>query len=179
VHPLPEAAFTSTPAEASLENPTIQFSNQSAGATQYSYYFGDPNQSSVMLPNTAFTYSDTGSFEVNLQVSNEFGCTDDAFQTIHIGGFMAFYLPKAFSPNQDGLNDFYMPKATGMAPEGFEMRIYDRWGAEIFFSNQWDKGWDGTYNGKAVQVDMYVCKVKYFDKRGNSSSKIEAVTVTE
>jgi gliding motility-associated-like protein len=179
VHPLPEAAFTSTPIEASLENPTIQFANQSAGATQYSYYFGDPNQSSVMLPNTAFTYSDTGSFEVSLQVSNEFGCSDNALQTIHIGGFMAFYLPKAFSPNKDGLNDLYMPKASGMAPEGFEMRIYDRWGNEIFFSNQWDKGWDGTYMGKPVQVDLYVCKVKYFDKRGNSSSKIEAVTVTE
>jgi gliding motility-associated-like protein len=133
----------------------------------------------VFLPNTAFTYSDTGSFEVTLQVSNEHGCTDQAVQTIHIGGFVAFYVPSAFSPNEDGLNDVFLPKASGMAPDGFEMRIFDRWGNEIFFSNSWDKGWDGTIDGRPVQLDLYVCKIKYFDRLGKGNDHIGSVTITE
>lgn len=179
VFPNPEAAFVPNPPEASIENATINFVDQSQGATQYNYHFGDPNQSSVLLPNTAFTYSDTGFFEVTLQVSNEFGCTDQSIQTIHIGGFVAFYVPRAFSPNEDGLNDVFLPKASGMAPDGFEMRIYDRWGNEIFFSNSWDKGWDGTVDGKPVQLDLYVCKIKYFDRLGNGNDHIGSVTITE
>ncbi len=179
VFPNPEAAFVPDPPEASIENATINFINQSQGATQYNYHFGDPNQSTVLLPNTAFTYSDTGSFEVTLQVSNEYGCSDQTIQTIHIGGFVAFYVPKAFSPNEDGLNDVFLPKASGMAPDGFEMRIYDRWGNVIFFSDSWDKGWDGTIDGKPVQLDLYVCKIKYFDRMGNGNDHIGSVTITE
>jgi gliding motility-associated-like protein len=116
---------------------------------------------------------------VTLHVGNEFGCTDKAVHTIHIGGFKAFYLPKAFTPNADGINDVFMPKASGFATEGFEMSIFDRWGHEVFFSNDWEKGWDGTVNGRPVPVDLYVCKVKYFDKLGNGNDHISAVTVTE
>ena len=179
VFPNPQAAFTPDPPEANIENATINFTNQSQGATHYNYYFGDPNQSTVLLPNTTFTYSDTGSFEVTLQVSNEYGCSDQSIQTIHIGGFVAFYVPRAFSPNEDGLNDVFLPKATGMAPEGFEMRIFDRWGNQIFFSNSWDNGWDGTVDGKPVQLDLYVCKIKYYDRMGNGNDHIGSVTITE
>ena len=131
------------------------------------------------MPDAMHTYSDTGSFEVTLQVSNVHGCTDEAVQTIHIGGFTAFYIPKAFTPNADGINDVFLPKATGLSPEGFEMRIYDRWGNLIFFSNSWDKGWDGTIDGRPVPIDQYVCKVRYFDKRGNQNDHIGSVVVSE
>jgi len=180
VHPAPQANFTPFPTETNIEHPTVQFFDQSQGATNYTYFFGDPAQSSVMLNNTAFTYSDTGSFEVRLQVQNEFGCTDDALQTIHIGGFTAFYIPKAFTPgNSDGLNDVFLPKSTGMAPTGFEMSIYDRWGHLVFYSDSWEKGWDGTIDGKPVPMDTYVCKIRYYDKLGNGNDHIGAVTVTD
>jgi gliding motility-associated-like protein len=179
IHPSPNAVFTPIPTETTLDQPIVNFIGESTGASEYTYQFGDPANSSVMLNNAAFSYRDTGSFEVTLQVGNEFGCTDKAVHTIHIGGFKAFYLPKAFTPNADGINDVFMPKASGFASEGFEMRIYDRWGHEVFFSNDWEKGWDGTVNGRPVPVDLYVCKVKYFDKLGNGNDHISAVTVTE
>ena len=180
VHPTPQAAFTPFPAETNIEHPTIQFLDQSQGATQYTYYFGDPAQSSVMLNNATFTYQDTGSFEVRLQVKNEYGCANDAMQTVHIGGFTAFYIPQAFTPgNGDGVNDVFLPKSTGMAPTGFEMSIYDRWGHLVFYSDSWEKGWDGTLNGQPVPVDMYVCKIRYYDTLGNGNDRISAVTVTE
>jgi gliding motility-associated-like protein len=177
--PSPQAAFAATPTETTLDNPQVYVSDQSQGASSYSYHFGDPSQSLVFMPDAMHTYSDTGSFEVTLQVSNVHGCTDEAVQTIHIGGFTAFYIPKAFTPNSDGVNDVFLPKATGLSPEGFEMRIYDRWGNLIFFSNSWDKGWDGTIDGRPVPIDQYVCKVRYFDKRGNQNDHIGSVVVSE
>lgn len=179
VFPSPVAAFTPVPNETTLDQPLVNFVNESQGANEYTYLFGDPDDNYVLLPNAAFTYKDTGSFEVTLQVGNEFGCTDQALQTIHIGGFKAFYVPKAFTPNADGLNDVFLPKASGFAADGFEMRIFDRWGNEVFYSNSWDKGWDGTVNGKPVPVDLYICKIRYYDKAGNGNDHIGSVTVTE
>lgn len=175
----PVAAFSATPNETSLDQPHVFFQNQSVGASNYSYHFGDPAQSMVFVPNTVHTYRDTGSFEVTLEVTNTNGCKDQAVQTIHIGGFTAFYIPKAFTPNSDGLNDVFIPKATGLSPEGFEMRIFDRWGNQIFYTDDWSKGWDGTYMGKPVPIDQYVCKVRYYDKVGNQNDHIGSVIVTE
>lgn len=179
VYPAPNAAFTPVPNETTLDQPLVNFVNQSEGANAYNYYFGDPYNSSVFVENTAFTFRDTGTFEVSLQVGNEYGCTDETVQTIHIGGFKAFYVPKAFTPNADGLNDVFLPKSSGFASEGFEMRIFDRWGHEVFFSDSWEKGWDGTVDGRPVPVDLYVCKIRYYDKLGNGNNHIGAVTVTE
>jgi gliding motility-associated-like protein len=179
VFPTPIAGFAANPMEASLDNPLITFQNQSIGATSYSYHFGDPSQSYVMSPDAMFAYQDTGYFEVTLQVTSANGCFDEAVRTIHIGGFTSFYIPRAFTPNEDGLNDVFLPKATGLSPEGFEMQIYDRWGELIFSSNDWDKGWDGTINGKPVPLDQYVCKVRYFDKIGNQNDHIGSVVVAE
>jgi gliding motility-associated-like protein len=179
VYPSPVAAFVPSPTETTLDQPIINFTNESQGASEYTYFFGDPDESLVMLANTAFSYKDTGSFEVTLQVGNEFGCTDQAVNTIHIGGFKAFYVPKAFTPNADGINDVFLPKASGFAADGFEMRIFDRWGHEVFYSNSWEKGWDGTIDGVPVPVDLYVCKIRYYDKAGNGNDHIGAVTVTE
>jgi gliding motility-associated-like protein len=179
VYPSPVADFEATPTETTLDQPLVNFISESQGASSYSYYFGDPSESSVMLPNASFSYRDTGSFEVLLRVGNEYGCTDQAVQTIHIGGFRAFYVPTAFTPNEDGINDVFMPKSSGFAKEGFEMRIFDRWGKEVFFSNDWEKGWDGTINGRAVPIDMYVCKIRYFDISGNSNNHIGSVIITE
>lgn len=179
VFPTPTAGFAANPMEATLDNPLIAFQNQSIGASNYSYHFGDPAQNYVLSPDAMFAYQDTGFFEVTLQVTSADGCYDEAVQTIHIGGFTAFYIPRAFTPNADGLNDVFLPKATGLSPEGFEMRIYDRWGELIFSSNNWEKGWDGTINGKTVPLDQYVCKVRYFDKTGNQNDHIGSVIVAE
>jgi len=179
VYPTPVADFEAIPTETTLDQPLINFTSESQGANSYNYYFGDPSESSVMMPNAAFSYKDTGSFEVLLRVGNEFGCTDQAVQTIHIGGFRAFYVPTAFTPNEDGINDVFMPKSSGFAKEGFEMRIFDRWGKEVFYSNDWEKGWDGTIDGRAVPIDMYVCKIRYFDISGNSNNHIGSVIIAE
>jgi gliding motility-associated-like protein len=70
-----------------------------------------------------------------------------------------FFVPKAFSPNNDGINDFFM--------KGYRVIIFDRMGIPVFEGND---GWDGTYNGKVVSQDTYFYKLFYTE---NGETKIK------
>jgi gliding motility-associated-like protein len=75
------------------------------------------------------------------------------------------FIPNAFTPNDDGLNDVFNVTAisifnlTGASMTDFELKIYNRWGSLIFQSNDINKGWDGTFNGKPVPVGVYMYTV--------------------
>ncbi len=69
------------------------------------------------------------------------------------------YIPSAFTPNGDGINDFFGVKAQGL--KEFKMEIYNRWGEVVFSSDDINDLWDGTYEGKAItSTDVYVYQVK-------------------
>ena len=96
----------------------------------------------------------------NLEVSNDH-CSSRFSYSVeeYCEGLM--YIPNAFSPrNQDGLNDVFKPVSNNHI-ENYEFRIYNRWGEQIFYSNNIDEGWDGTFNGNFVLVDAYLYKVTY------------------
>jgi gliding motility-associated-like protein len=76
-------------------------------------------------------------------VSNEVTTTPD----IHL------YIPNAFTPNNDGLNDLF--GAVGEGLEEYHLTIYNRWGAKIFESTDINTKWDGTYKGEAVELGTY------------------------
>lgn len=71
-----------------------------------------------------------------------------------------FYLPNAFTPNYDGLNDVFPPYQTGIFND-YAMEIYNRWGELIFKSKDINVGWDGKMGNKEVQMDVYVYKIYY------------------
>jgi gliding motility-associated-like protein len=67
---------------------------------------------------------------------------------------LSVFIPNAFTPNGDGINDTFGVKGEGI--KNFTMRIYDRWGEVIFETRSAKQQWDGTYNGKPAQSDVYV-----------------------
>ena len=71
------------------------------------------------------------------------------------------YLPNAFSPNGDGLNEKFKAVTNSENIESFQMLIYDRWGTLIFESNNISQGWNGTFKGKLCPQGVYVYKVEY------------------
>jgi len=68
------------------------------------------------------------------------------------------YLPTAFTPNGDGLNDVYAP-VYDCLPQFFEMSIFDRWGKVVFESTDYNKGWDGQINGQPAEAGFYAVRV--------------------
>jgi gliding motility-associated-like protein len=71
-------------------------------------------------------------------------------------------VPTAFTPNGDGLNDFFGP-LNALAAENFLFRVYNRWGGLLFETNDWTKPWDGTSNGTAQPAGNYVWTLTYRD----------------
>jgi gliding motility-associated-like protein len=69
------------------------------------------------------------------------------------------YVPNAFTPNDNGLNDYYL--AVGGSLKTMSMQIYNRWGEMLFESNDLAIGWDGTFNGSRVQNGVYMYVVNY------------------
>lgn len=80
------------------------------------------------------------------------------------------YLPDAFSPNNDGLNDVFGP--VGSAPTGsYQLTIYDRWGSVVFKSDDPGLGWDGFVNGRVAPIGSYVYQVQTSSFRGQIHQK--------
>ena len=68
-----------------------------------------------------------------------------------------FFVPNAFTPNDDGINDTFQPKMHNI--EGYKLHIFNRWGDLIFTSHDPANQWDGTYLGNECQIDVYVYKI--------------------
>jgi gliding motility-associated-like protein len=76
------------------------------------------------------------------------------YDTTYVKVF-GYYIPNAFTPNGDGLNDVF--RVTGLYRNiNFSMIVYDRWGRQVFESKNIDTGWDGSFGGKLCDPDTYV-----------------------
>ena len=108
-----------------------------------------------------------------IQVADSDGCY--ASDSIKIDVLPTLYIPDAFTPNGDGLNDIFRPKFTGY--KSIEVYIFDRWGQLIYHWATLDGGWDGTVNGRKVQEDTYVYLINAITYYGYTYKKIGNVTV--
>lgn len=82
---------------------------------------------------------------------------------------MRLYVPDAFSPNGDGLNDRFT--AQGLFLQTFRMTVFNRWGAPVFRTDSADEGWDGTFNGQPLEQGTYVYAIDVSDFRGETFTK--------
>jgi gliding motility-associated-like protein len=175
VFPRPIAAFSSSPNETSIYEPNIQFNDESIGATMWDWDLGD-NETSIQQ-NPYHTYPDTGTYMITQIAINQFGCRDTIQHPIRINGETSIFIPNAFTPNSNGLNDVFAPKLFGVLE--YKMFIFDRWGNQIFKSEDMTVGWNGRVNGvgEVVQQDVYVYKIITKDLYFNDHQYIGHITV--
>jgi gliding motility-associated-like protein len=161
VYPEPLAQFTWDPNEGNIiTNNTINFINTSIGGTYYNWSFGDNTYSSGS--GELHTYQDTGHFQVQLVVTNGFGCTDTANGLVIIHEEFFIYVPNSFTPDGDAHNNTFKPIVSGHDEQSYTLYIlyiFDRWGEILFESHNSEVGWDGTYKGTMSQDGVYVWKV--------------------
>lgn len=175
VYPLPVAAFTATPPVTTVSQTHVDFTDNSIGNNVISYWHWDfgtgmPDDT-ANIQNPGFTYTQEygSNYDVVLTVTNNYGCVDDTTIEVVVMPEFTFYIPNAFTPNGDGLNDYFIGTGIGIAK--YEMWIFDRWGNLIYTCTDLNSPWDGTVMGKGgdlCQIDTYVWKVQItdvFDKR--------------
>lgn len=157
--PVPKAGFTTEPEVTDIYNPNFQILSFSEGHISSELFL--PNGSVLRNVDEAYlTLSDTGSFEVKQVVINENGCTDTLIKTIKVEPLLNFFIPDAFTPNGDGINEVFLMSITAIT--SYNIQIYSRWGELIFQSNDLNIGWDGinANTGKPAPEGGYTYKVQ-------------------
>jgi len=145
----------------------IDFTNESIGATNYSWNFGD-GTAPVTDENTSHDFGgqDQESWIVSLIASTPLGCADTAYSTIVYQEELIFYVPNTFTPDDDDYNPVFQPVFTaGFDPYDYVLYIYNRWGELIFESHDATVGWDGSYGTnreiELVQDGTYTWKIEF------------------
>jgi len=182
-YPLALADFDFGPQPITIAEPTVQFTNQSSGIiANYNWDFGDTYNSGTdtsQLINPAYTYSNVGSYSVTLEVTTAQGCTSKVIKPLVVNEIFVIYVPNAFTPNGDDVNDMF--KAVGEGISKFKLYIFDRWGNMLFQSDDINKAWDGTYQTRGgteiLQEDVYVWKIEVTDFTNKSHPMHGTVTL--
>ena len=178
VFPVPTADFVA-PISISILNPDVHFINTSIGGATWEWDFGDStsseNKSSMYSPN--HVYSEIGNYCIKLIVANPGGCSSEAIRCITIDPQFVLYVPNAFTPNDDGDNDFFYAK--GEYISDFEMRVFDRWGNMVYYSDTISKPWNGKNNsiGEIMQQDTYIYQIIIRDNRQKRHKYVGTVTL--
>ncbi|MBZ0207590.1 MAG: PKD domain-containing protein [Flavobacteriales bacterium] len=163
VDPTPQAAFSFGPQPTDFYHPLINFEDQSstdAVAWLWTFSQGAPASSPEQDPQTSFPGDGGGEYPVELIVTNMHGCTDTAQHIVRIDGVFSVYVPNAFTPNADGSNDVFLPMVRDDADRDYDLRVFDRWGSEVFHSDEPANGWDGRVNGAPPVTGVYVWKLR-------------------
>lgn len=141
-----------TPAGGSYNtNQGINFTNQSVGGSTYSWNFGDGDTSNVSDP--AHSFTQPGTYTVTLIASNGLGCSDTVAYVFDVNT-TGVTVPSGFTPDGDGLNDFFY--VMGGPFSTYELRVFNEWGNEIFYSNAQADKWDGTFKGVKQPAGTYI-----------------------
>lgn len=181
----PNASFYAQPTETDLSNTTIDFTNQSSNATDYTWDFGDasPNQSTEN-PSHTFPDEEAGSYEVTLIAFDANGCSDTAQVTIHINDVeeeeepivvfpMNYTIPNVFTPNGDGSNDFF----SFVHHENIEemnIIVLNRWGNVVYESSDADFSWNGRIMNSGEECTEGVYFYKATLKNTTSKETLES-----
>ena len=165
VEEIPVAAFSPSSNSLTIMNTEVDFMNNSTGASDYQWTFGDDSGTSfVENPNHVYPTEEGVSYTVQLIALSPLLCADTAWASINIIEEVIFYLPNTFTPDGDAYNEYFQPVFTsGYDPYDFDLSLFNRWGELIWESHNVDIGWDGTYGSgqKIVQDGTYTWRIEF------------------
>ena len=140
---VPVAGFGFTPNGEIIYQLDVAFADSSLGATEYYWDFGDGSGSYEMNPTHHFDRG--GNFTVTQKVMNEFGCIATQNHMVNIDNTFYVYIPNSFTPNNDGINDLFVPSFSSTEEiKSYLFEVVNRWGEIIFRTDNPETGWMGN-----------------------------------
>jgi gliding motility-associated-like protein len=139
----------------------VPLANISVNGVKWLWDFDNGFKSTEFQP--VYSYEEGGSYLIELKAENIWQCTDSTFKKLVVDPFITMYIPSGFSPNGDGLNDVWEIQGFNENRE-LALRVYNRWGDLIYFTDDLSKPWDGSdaQSGKLVQGGVYVYKLRFY-----------------
>ena len=177
VYSKPEAMFEPIPEIANIIKPEIYYSNLSQGAISYNWLFGDGYSS--LFTNPTHKFSDVGEYITELVVVSEYNCRDTARFAVIIQDKFTLYVPTAFTPDGDGINDGFRAVGYGIDEKKYYIAVFDRWGEPIWESTNLYEEWDARVKkgNKIVQNGTYTWVIISNDLSGIKHEKSGNVNV--
>jgi gliding motility-associated-like protein len=125
-----------------------------------------PGTDTSNVENPVRKYKNIGIYPIMLIQKTEIGCIDTVARFMKVTDDFMVYIPNTFTPNNDGLNDVFMVKGSGMKTEGFSMEVKDRWGNTVYSSADITAGWDGRVNGVNAELGNYIYRIRVVGMNG-------------
>jgi gliding motility-associated-like protein len=133
----------------------------------YNWSFGDGTSSNKESPEHIYQQPTREvSFRVQYTVTDSYGCQKSVDKPIIIYSSCTVFVPNAFTPNNDGLNDVFRI-LNGVKTTNFNLKIFNRWGQPVFETKNWKDGWDGRFKGTPQPTGTFVWFMQYVDIRTN------------
>jgi gliding motility-associated-like protein len=167
VQPSPTAAFDCDPDTLLTNlNNTVQFIDKSLNANRWNWTIG--KYLTTNMQNPTFTFPDTGLVKVRLIVTHPQGCKDSLTKVLDIRPEIRWFMPNAFTPNNDGTNEGFLGKGFLFGVQNFKMTIWNRWGEQVFETSNPEEAWNGRVRnvGEMSPAGVYVYVVTFTGPRG-------------
>lgn len=171
VLPYPTPVISYSPGYVDVDDPTLALRDESPNSATSLWTFSDGSTSNARSLNHRFNDVSGEFVHIHLKTANELGCSDTTSVDVPIELF-AVWVPNAFTPNGDGVNDlFYFVSLNQLEDVTFE--IFNRYGerihsafAKVLDSSLQDEliktfAWDGTYKGSKVPTGTYIYRLTY------------------
>jgi gliding motility-associated-like protein len=166
VRPGITADFIYSPTAITNQKPTVNFYDKSNKAISWQWIFNSNKVS--FLENPIYTFRDTGLQKVRLTVVNEYACKDTIEKILDVVPIVTYFVPNAFTPNNDATNDLFLGRGITEGMKDFSLKIYTRWGEKVFETTDPYEGWNGQFlnTGSMSPEGVYVYLLGYREPRG-------------
>jgi len=165
VYPVPNADFTLSANTIDTKHNEVSGTITAESNVDYLWNLSDSTTATGTSFAHAYVISNSVlAYTVSLTATNQYGCSAISTQSIDVVPF----IPNVFSPNNDGINDLFLPD--------LDLQIFDRYGLLLYKGSN---GWDGTYNGKKVNPDTYFYLIKYTNSKNEMQTKKGYITLVK
>ncbi len=156
----PTAGFSMMPEVLNTFDTEAYFPNGSTGATTYEWSINGTMVSSATDLVHGFVNALGDVYIVCLTAIAANGCADTLCVEVEVEDGLGFHVPNAFTPDNDGLNDEFLPVHAGRVPQDYLLQIFDRWGGLLFTTNDPLTGWTGrSADGGEIPTGVYIWQV--------------------
>ncbi|HQV52674.1 MAG: gliding motility-associated C-terminal domain-containing protein [Flavobacteriales bacterium] len=173
---VPVAHFDWSPHPPTILDPVVEFYDASIpNVVAWDWDFGEFGTSTQQDTIIEFPEDIGGDYPVQLVVYNALGCSDTVRVLVRVEDEFIVYVPNAFTPNGADGNEIFRVEGNDLSPEEFSLIIFDRWGEQIFNTNDITQGWDGTLGGKGGAIlpqGVYVYKLEVHALSSTNKRKV-------
>jgi gliding motility-associated-like protein len=163
-----------------LEVEELMLFNDSENAFYFDWVLSDTlRYEDSYEPNIWQDIQDTGTYNLQLLAQTVDGCWDSTESQFKVYPIFRFFIPNAFSPNGNGVNETFGPKGRYFDDKTFKMQIFSRWGELVFETEDFFEQWDGRNKngGKMQPIGVYAWVIEVVDLQGNIKTFKGAVTL--